>query len=87
MTIAQARVVLVPGSTYDAHLIGVLIVDPPATQRDPRERVMVITALEDTIRAPGVSLEDRGLFAINGLSWPQTERLNTQPPATACGGA
>jgi len=58
----------------DTQLHGVIVVDPPAARRRPDERIMALSwwcAIEP--KSPsGLS---RCTMAINGLSWPHTERL------------
>ena len=61
-------------TTEDGQLVGALIVDPDGGS--PPDRIFVLTHT----RAPGApSIEDparaREVNAINGLSWPHTERL------------
>lgn len=60
----------------DALLAGVIIVDPDGVDPDPDERIFVISHLDvfpDSTRPP--PYEDIFEMAINGLSWPYTERL------------
>ncbi len=61
----------------DAQLTGAIIVDPAGKAPDPNERVFVITMTDaypdPTQKDPG---DDVFALAINGLSWPHTERLN-----------
>ncbi|HUF66763.1 MAG TPA: multicopper oxidase domain-containing protein [Gemmatimonadaceae bacterium] len=78
------------GSTRDAPLTGALIVDPPGAVNPPNDRVLVITTWADTLAALGIKSEyadrimrregfgrDRWVvMAINGLTWPHTERLH-----------
>lgn len=66
------------GRRDDSQLMAAFVVDPGGT--DPRaangrERVMVITAWDDTARNPASPYGPRQVFAINGRSWPFTERL------------
>ncbi|MGI9078139.1 MAG: multicopper oxidase domain-containing protein [Gemmatimonadaceae bacterium] len=64
-----------PSRLADSQLAGAFIVDPPGANTDPRDRVMVISLWEDTLRTiPEPAYKE--VFAINGLSWPHTERLN-----------
>lgn len=49
----------------DSQLVGALVVDPPGVTPDPRERVMVITLWEDTLRTLPTP-EHREVFGING---------------------
>ena len=78
-----------PGNSRDSQLIGAFIVDPAGTRPRPGERTLVITVFNDTVAALGIKSEqaDRELrrdlilrdhwflFAVNGRSWPHTERL------------
>ena len=59
----------------DSQLHGVIIVDPPHARRDPQERVMAMSwyFIENPKSPTGVA---KGTMAINGLSWPHTERLD-----------
>ena len=62
-------------TTDDGQLVGALIVDPE--QGSPTDRIFVLTHT----RVPGApSIEDparaREVNAINGLSWPHSERLS-----------
>ena len=63
----------VPGSGENGQLVGALVVDPPEQSASTRhDRVFVMTRW-----TPGGTPGNRGfqLNAINGLSWPHTERL------------
>ena len=78
-----------PGSMKDGMLSGAFIVDPAGTTPRKDERIMVISGFADTITALGVKSEAANrelqreliprerwfVLAINGLSWPHTERL------------
>ncbi|MGH7476442.1 MAG: multicopper oxidase domain-containing protein [Longimicrobiales bacterium] len=78
------------GIRHDATLAGAFIVDAPGTSPAPDEQVFVITAWADTSTALGVKsdhadriLRREGiprdhwlLLAVNGRSWPYTERLS-----------
>lgn len=60
----------------DGQLSGVIVVDPEGVVPDPDERVFVITHLDifpDSTRPP--PYDNVFEIAINGLSWPHTERL------------
>lgn len=61
----------------DSQLTGALVVDPAGVPVDSSERIFVITILDlypdDTVR--NKLKEDVFDRAINGLSWPHTERL------------
>jgi len=79
-----------PGIARDALLVGAFIVDPAGTKPPTGERVLVITMWSDTLAALGVKsdqadrVDRRELFtrerwvvtAVNGRSWPHTERLS-----------
>jgi FtsP/CotA-like multicopper oxidase with cupredoxin domain len=78
------------GRGRDASLIGALIVDPPGRPADPTERILVITMWMDSSAALGNKSEAADLvlsrefvrpdqwllMAVNGRSWPRTERLS-----------
>ena len=60
----------------DSQLTGAIVVDPAGTPPNPNERVFVITMIDaypDSTKSPPG--EDMFGPAINGLSWPHTERL------------
>lgn len=56
-------------------LAGAVVVDPPGAGLRPRDRVLMLTQLTDTIGDDGLPVIRRTIFAINGRSWPHTERL------------
>jgi len=58
----------------DTQLVGVIIVDAPNAKRDPDERTLALTWSCRVDPASRTGLE-RCTMAINGLSWPHTERL------------
>src|SRR5687768_98906 len=63
--------------TDDSQLNGIIIADPAGTSRRERDRVFVITnwfIFPDTTTVSG--LGPNATLAINGLSWPHTERLD-----------
>lgn len=77
-----------PGHARDASLVGAFVVDSAdLIRRD--ERILVITMWRDTAAALGIKSEEADLilrregiprdfwlvFAVNGRSWPKTERL------------
>ena len=76
-----ARTTLAPtlfGRRDDSQLMAAFIVDPPGTDpraANARERVLVITAWDDSVRNPASPYGPRQVYAVNGLSWPFTERL------------
>jgi manganese oxidase len=62
---------------FDSQLVGALVVDPPGVV--PNDRIFVITETVD--QAPPIRNDPRGMpgrefTAINGHSWPYTERLH-----------
>jgi FtsP/CotA-like multicopper oxidase with cupredoxin domain len=58
---------------YASQLNGVIVVDPPGAHS--ADRIFVIS-LWGTIDSTSPSGLDRATMAINGLSWPHTERLD-----------
>jgi FtsP/CotA-like multicopper oxidase with cupredoxin domain len=60
----------------DAQLAGAIIVDPEGVAPDPEERIFVITML-DQYEDPNAPAPQGEYFrrAINGRSWPDTERF------------
>ena len=78
-----------PGGMKDAVLTGAFIVDPAGTTPRKDERVMVLSLFSDTVTSLGLKADpanqemqreliprERWFFtAVNGLSWPHTERL------------
>jgi manganese oxidase len=60
----------------DSQLAGAIIVDPEGVAPDPEERIFVITFL-DQLPDPNASIPQGDYFrrAINGRSWPDTERF------------
>jgi manganese oxidase len=60
----------------DTQLAGAIVVDPAGVPADPDERVFVITVIDIWADSAGPPpYEDIFEMAINGLSWPHTERL------------
>jgi FtsP/CotA-like multicopper oxidase with cupredoxin domain len=60
----------------DGQLTGAVVIDPPGTRPDTAERIFVMTVIDlfpDSLRNP--AKEDIWELAINGMSWPHTERL------------
>jgi FtsP/CotA-like multicopper oxidase with cupredoxin domain len=80
----------IPGRGRDASLIGAFIVDPVGVTPRQDERILVITMWNDTAAALGIKSDHADavlrreavarnawlLFAINGRSWPTSERLS-----------
>ena len=79
----------VPGAMKDVVLTGAFIVDPAGTTPRKDERVLMLSLFADTVTALGVKREAADqemqreliprerwfLTAVNGMSWPHTERL------------
>lgn len=66
------------GRRDDSQLMAAFIVDPTGTDprtANARERVMVITAWDDSILSSNSPYGRDQVYAINGRSWPFTERL------------
>ena len=66
------------GRRDDSQLAAAFIVDPAGTDprvANARERLLVITAWDDSLRNPASPYGPRQVYAINGQSWPFTERL------------
>lgn len=62
----------------DSQLMAAFIVDPAGTDSraaNARERILVITAWDDSVRNPASPYGPGQVYAINGRSWPFTERL------------
>ncbi len=62
----------------DSQLVAALIVDPAGSDSramNARERLLVITAWDDSLPNPASPYGPRQVYAINGRSWPFTERL------------
>jgi manganese oxidase len=61
----------------DSQLTGAIVIDPRGVLPDTSERIFVMTVIDviatDTVRNP--AKEDIWDLAINGRSWPHTERL------------
>ena len=56
-------------------LAGAIIVDSAGSADPPRDRVFVLLALVESLTPAGVPDAGREVLAINGRSWPHTERL------------
>ncbi|HET7373793.1 MAG TPA: multicopper oxidase domain-containing protein, partial [Gemmatimonadaceae bacterium] len=63
------------GRGEDEALSGAIIVDPRGQAPRPDERILVMTAFDDTAKDSRYPAGYAQVFAINGLSWPNTERL------------
>ena len=57
----------------DGHLAGAIIVDPPGAR--PRDEVLVITGSHHSRDSLGNLNNIREIYAVNGRSWPFTQRL------------
>lgn len=63
----------------DSQLLGALVVDPVGVAAVRRnERLLVITSWQDSVRNPRSPYGSHQIYAVNGLSWPHTERLQYQ---------
>jgi FtsP/CotA-like multicopper oxidase with cupredoxin domain len=62
------------GRTEDSQLAGAFIVDEHGASTRPTERVMVMTAFDDTVADAAYPAGHFQVFAINGRSWPSTAR-------------
>jgi len=58
--------------TTDTQLFGAFIIDPAGKKPDPKERIMIISLWNNNILFDSTTEEQA---AINGLTWPFTERL------------
>ena len=56
-------------------MTGAIVVDEPGKPQ-PNDRVLVLLTWTDSVDAAGVPTGSRLVFAINGRSWPHTERLS-----------
>ena len=66
------------GRRDDSQLVAAFIVDPVGTDprvANARERLLIITAWDDSLPNPASPYGPRQVYAINGQSWPFTERL------------
>ncbi|HEU4787813.1 MAG TPA: multicopper oxidase domain-containing protein [Gemmatimonadaceae bacterium] len=63
------------GRGEDEALSGAIVVDPRDQPPHPAERIIVMTAWDDTAHDSRYPAGYAQVFAINGLSWPNTERL------------
>jgi manganese oxidase len=76
-----ARTVNTPGllgRRDDSQMVAAFIVDSAGTDSraaNARERLMVITAWDDSVANPASPYGPRQVYAVNGQSWPFTERL------------
>lgn len=62
----------------DSQLVAAFIVDSAGTDprvENARERILVLSAWDDSLRNPASPYGPRQVYAINGRSWPSTERL------------
>ena len=60
----------------DAQLSGVIVVDPAGARVDPRERIFVISLIDIFPKSDtAANQEEVWEIAVNGRSWPHTERL------------
>ena len=59
-------------------LAGAIIVDSAGSPTTPRDRVFVLLDAVDSLTSAGVPDTRREILAINGKSWPHTERLEAR---------
>lgn len=61
----------------DGQLTGAIVIDPAGVKPDPAERIFVLTMIDFDSTFPGrpPTKEDIWEVAINGTSWPHTEKL------------
>jgi len=64
-------------------LVGALVVDTANAVEPHRDRIFVITLAPDSVNAAPATNPGRPIFAINGRSWPRTERLTATVGDTA----
>ena len=57
-------------------LSGAIVVDSANASAPPRDRVFVLQAAVDALTPEGIPDDKRTIVAINGRSWPHTERLD-----------
>jgi len=72
---ANARTALDRALRMRGFLAGAIIVDSVGAPSPPRDRVFVLLDLVDSLTPIGVPDRRREIVAINGRSWPHTERL------------
>ena len=60
----------------DGFLAGALIVDSAGVVDTPRDRVLVLQEASDPLVSPVAATVVQPVMAINGRSWPHTERLD-----------
>jgi FtsP/CotA-like multicopper oxidase with cupredoxin domain len=59
----------------DMELVGAIVVDPPGAPAQPNDRVLLLSWWF-TVDMKSPTGLGRGTMAINGLSWPHTERID-----------
>jgi FtsP/CotA-like multicopper oxidase with cupredoxin domain len=60
----------------DETLAGAIVVDPPGARGPPGDRVLVLSIWEEPGDPADTTLLLRDALAVNGRSWPHTERLD-----------
>lgn len=60
----------------DGQLTGAIVIDPVGEVPDPRERIFVMTVIDILPDSVTGAVEDIWELAINGRSWPHSERLH-----------
>lgn len=73
---ANARTPLDRALRMRGFLVGAIIVDSAGSAPRPKDRVLVLTSTDDSLTSTGVPDTRREILAINGRSWPHTERLD-----------
>lgn len=72
-----SRAQLITRRGRDALLSGVIVVDPSGARIDPAERIFVLSLIDIYPSSPSApSREEVWEVAVNGRSWPHTERLS-----------
>ena len=64
------------GRREDSQLVGGFIVDAAGSRPLAAERVFLISVFDDSVHAAGFPEDHFQAFALNGRSWPNTERLS-----------
>ena len=73
---ANARTTLDRTLRMRGFLAGAIIVDSAGSVGQPKDRVFVLLDTVDSLTSAGVPDTRREIVAINGRSWPHTERLD-----------
>ena len=73
---ANARTPLDRALRRRGFLAGAIVVDSAGAPARPRDRNFVLLTTADSLTSAGVPDTRREVLAINGRSWPHTERLD-----------